>query len=173
MTAGRPGKASTPEGRLRVYIVLAARRAGWSERTLYEGLSQVLGRRLVRGWGLTTCTKPELVELADWITAATGGVPGRHRRGGRERRGPGWQRDPTGVVVRLATRPQRDLIERLGRELFGATSPGSAFAHFLAGMVGKTEARLLTIGQASKVIEALMDMSRRGWRPRAAERSPA
>lgn len=158
-------RPATPEGRLRVYIVLSARKAGWSEQTLYEGASAVLKRTLKKGFGLSTCTKPELVELADWITAATGGTPGSHGRGTRPKR-PAWQGDNTGVVVRLATKAQLDYIARLARPLFGeAQGPGSPFAAFLAGMTHKSEARTLTLDQARKVIEALTSMTQRGWTP--------
>jgi hypothetical protein len=121
---------------------------------------------LVKGFGLSTCTKPELIQIGDRIKVLTGGTPGVHRPGPRgERR---VHQDPTGVVTYLASREQRDLILSLAREVFGSDT-SHQFRAFLAKMTFKSDVRLLNSGQARKVIDALTSMSKRGWKPRAEE----
>jgi len=158
--------AKTPEGRLRVKAVLKAREMGWTEEQLYLMASAVVQRRLRPGFGLTTCTKPELIRIVDELKLQAGETPGVHRRGHRAQ-GTGHRTDPTGVVTFLASQEQRHLIFALADEIFGSTE-SPAFAAFLVGMTGKSDARLLARSQAAKVIEALQAMQRRGWRPRAA-----
>jgi hypothetical protein len=155
--------AKTAEGRLRQFIVLRCKQFSKDEAWMYDVASGLIGRTLVKGFGLTTCSKPELIQIADHIKTLTGGTPGVHRAGPRgERR---VHQDPTGVVTYLASREQRDMILSLAREVFySAESP--AFRGFLAGMVKRSDVRLLTRDQGRKVIEALTSMSKRGWRPR-------
>lgn len=51
-------KVKTPEGRLRVRIVLTARVAQWSDERLYDRASAIVGRTLRPGFGLSTCSTP-------------------------------------------------------------------------------------------------------------------
>lgn len=162
--------AKTPEGRLRQFCVLRARRHGHDAQWVRERAGELFGIPPAEGFCLTALSKPQLIQLADHVVQMTGGTPGQHRPGPR-RPAPGARRDPMGVVLRLASRAQRDLIESLARSVFGGPfGPGSAFSAFLVGMTGKSETRLLAGNQAGKVIEALQAMSRRGWKPRAASR---
>lgn len=154
--------AKTPEGRERQFIVLRAKGAGWTEEQLYTVASQVVGRKLSKGFGLTTCSKPELVQIADEIKRQTGGTPGVHRSGPQGARR--VHRDPTGVVTYLASREQRDLLLSLAREVFGGAETHT-FRAFLMKMTFKSDVRMLTSNQARTVIDALQAMAGRGWKP--------
>jgi hypothetical protein len=165
ITDNRHGKREgTPEARLRRFCILRARASGHSPQWVRERATELFHIPAVEGFCLSALSKPQLIELADHVVNMTGGTPGRHRRGdaGTRRRG-----DRAGIVVRLASREQRDLIAALARQVFGGPfGPGSAFGSFLVGMTGKSETRLLTMDQARKVVEALRAMEKRGWKPR-------
>jgi hypothetical protein len=157
--------AKTPEGRLRQFCVLRARQHGHDADWVRARATELFGIPATEGFCLTALSKPQLIELANHVVTLTGGTPGMHRRGAREQGSRGERKDPTGVVTHLATREQRDLMLSLAREVFhSAESP--AFRGFLAGMVKRSDVRLLSRDQGRKVIEALTSMSKRGWRPR-------
>jgi hypothetical protein len=160
--------AKTPEGRLRQFCVLRCREYGKDEAWMYAVASDLVGRQLTKGWGLSTCTKPELIRIADQIKLLTGGTPGEHRPGPRGARR--VHADPTGVVTYLASIEQRDLILALAREVFGGAETHS-FRAFVAKMTFKSDVRLLSGNEARKVIDALTAMAGRGWRPRASDRT--
>jgi hypothetical protein len=164
-------KPSTPEGRLRQKIVLTTKTAGRDDAWMYDLASQVVGRKLSKGWGLSTCSVPELVQILDRVVLATGGTPLPHRRGAH--RGLIARLSGRDGLIRLATASQKDLIVFLAREIFGATAVGSPFATFLERLTGRTEIRLLTTDKASKTIEALIAMQKRKWRPRGEEQQAA
>lgn len=157
--------AKTPEGKLRQFCVLRARQHGHDADWVRARATELFGIPATEGFCLTALSKPQLIELANHVVTLTGGTPGMHRRGAREQGSRGERKDPTGVVTHLATREQRDLMLSLAREVFhSAESP--AFRGFLAGMVKRSDVRLLSRDQGRKVIEALTSMSKRGWRPR-------
>ncbi len=158
--------AATPEGRIRQFCILRARQHGHDAQWVRERATELFRLPAVEGFCLTALDKPQLIQLADHVVQLTGGAPSVHRRGPRGARRE--QRDRTGVVTYLATQEQRHLIFALAEEIFGGTE-SPAFSGFLIGMTGKSDCRLLARNQASKTIEALTAMQRRGWRPRRAQ----
>ena len=160
--------AGTAEGRLRQFAILRARQFGHDAQWVRERATELFGIPATEGFCLTALSKPQLIQLADHVKVLTGGTPGAHRAGPRARGAHATRTDPTGVVTHMATREQRDLILSLAREVFhSAESP--AFRGFLAGMVKRSDVRLLSRDQGRKVIEALTSMAKRGWRARAAD----
>ena len=157
--------AKTPEGRLRQFCILRARQHGHDADWVRARATELFGIPPTEGFCLTALSKPQLIQLADHVKVLTGGIPGAHRAGPRARDAHATRTDPTGVVTHLASREQRDLILALAREVFhSAESP--AFRGFLAGMVHRSDVRLLSRDQGRKVIEALTSMAKRGWRAR-------
>ena len=157
--------AKTPEGRLRQFCILRARQQGHDAQWVRERATELFKIPPTEGFCLTALSKPQLIQLADHVKVLTGGTPGVHRPGPRGERC--VHQDPTGVVTYLASREQRDLILSLAREVFH-TAESPAFRGFLAGVVKRSDVRLLSRDQGRKVIEALTSMSKRGWRPREA-----
>ena len=158
--------AKTPEGRLRQFCILKALQHGHDADWVRERATELFDIPPAEGFCLTALSKPQLVQLADHVVTLTGGTPGPHRRGSRLAANGSILRDRTGAVTYLLTRPQRDLIISLAREVFGEyLGSQSPFAGFLAGLCKRSEIRLLSRDQARKVIDALTDMQRRGWHP--------
>ncbi|MBI4241479.1 MAG: hypothetical protein HY613_07155 [Candidatus Rokubacteria bacterium] len=86
------------------------------EARAYEIASQAVGRTLQPGFGLSTCTKIELIKIIDRLKAAIGQASGQHRMGPRAPARTG--RAPTGGnVVRLGSLAQFQLVQALQEEL--------------------------------------------------------
>lgn len=131
----------------------------------YRLASQAVGRALAPEFGLSTCSKPELIRIVDQLKRHIGQEPGKHR-GGPSAKGQGPREDRT-KVIRLASKWERDLAMSLAIEVFGDDfSSTGRYASFLYRRTGKRELRKLTREQTQKQIEALKAMADRGWKPR-------
>jgi hypothetical protein len=145
--------AMTPEAKLRRRIVLTAKSAGWSTEGLYARASEVVGRTLAPGFGLTTCDEGELRLVLDDVRISA------ERRGPATERGPktrGRARVPG--VVRMASTRQLWKIESLREALHLSQDE-------LAGIIGQaTRGRTRTVrtsGDAHVTIEALLGVTER------------
>lgn len=107
---------------------------------------------LLDGWGVSSCKDLDRRQAHELIRR----LPGAPTRRPRQRETPGPRRLPAGVV-RMATRPQLDLIRDLSREIEWSTPAG------LEGWLKRTfgSARLSTSAQARRAIEGLLAIRRR------------
>ncbi len=152
---GQRAKPATPEGRLRVRIVLTARAAQWADERLYARASAIVGRTLRPGFGLSTCDLGELERIwADVQGQPAAAGPRGPRRSGR-RAEPG--------VTRIASVKQLWKIEALRQELHLSEAE---IAGILRQATHGRTVRARTAGDAHLAIEALLAIRAR-WAKRS------
>ena len=124
MPATEPRAASG--NRMKAKFALTIKSGTLTQERAYELASQAVGRALVPGFGLSTCTHEELIKVIDAVTRSGVGGQGSEVRGRRS--GVGGQRperqrapkDPPNVV-RLATLESLQLLRTLVEQLRWST----------------------------------------------------
>jgi len=120
------------------------------EGRVYQVCSSVVGRVLVKGFGLTTCSHQELIRCVDAIKRETGEAPSAQRRApDPERHAPRAMRLAPNVV-RIATVGQLQRASSLERELKIGMDEAAGIARRATGV-----AHPRTSGQVGKYTEAL------------------
>ncbi len=162
----REPRAETSDGERRARLIrcfwTVAHVAGLSEARAYEIGSEAVGRTLVKDFGLTTCTKVELIRCVDALKRAVGQAVGEHRAASRE---PRRQRPPRlpaddRKVVRIASLGALQMLRALVEELrLGPDECAGIFRRACGAAHPRTAV------QVGKCIEAVKAIRRRKLQP--------
>jgi hypothetical protein len=156
--------AKTPAGRSIQWLQVQVRRGRLTSARMYELGSEIAGRKLAPGFGLSTLVLAELVRLCRRVKVEIGEEPGETSRG---RRDFGWDNDADGAI-HIASLSALQMIRGLQEEMHLSDAEVSGVTWIASG---KQTRRAKTAHEARVTIEALWAMKER--RQKATARSAA